>query len=184
MTVLSKAQLDDELQAGSSRQGEESLSEIIAEIRDFPSLLDAFRKRKAELGTTDDAIDDLCLFAKGHTSKMLKRVPSKHMTAITMMTLMMGLGCKMLLVEDTEQFAKIRNRLARSKWTQNRRNATAGLRPGNKRKSKAARINPFKGNSEWGRQMDMRAKTVMTPAFIKRQRTAAAKARWTKVRRK
>ena len=80
---------------------------VVAEITDFPSLLDAYRTRLAELNTTLESIDHLCLFTKGHTSKLLKSVPDKRMSSDTMMTLMMGLGCKFLMVEDAQQMRRM-----------------------------------------------------------------------------
>src|SRR5580692_7892362 len=89
---------------------------VIAEIRDFPSLLAAMRKRVADLRTTYDCVDDAAFLATGYTNRLLRRYPEKRMSPQTFGGLLLGLGCKLLLVQDDEAFAKVRDKLRPSKW--------------------------------------------------------------------
>jgi hypothetical protein len=164
---------------------------LLAEVCDYPSLLEAFRARIAALGTTGDALDELCLFGKGMTSKFLRNTPGMRMSTLSMLCLLMALGCKFVMVEDLAQLARVKQRLSRTRWTEKRLNrlkesmdANGGMRTEYKpRKVGAKRPSPFKGNSQWGRQMALRRRTLLTPAFIQRQCSAAARARWSFKRR-
>jgi hypothetical protein len=73
----------------------------------------------------------------------------------------MGLGCKLLMVRDDEAFAKVKDKLQRNKWSEKRR-SSSGAHLAVKREARRA-LNPWQGNSEWGRRAQAARLARMTP---------------------
>ncbi len=171
------------------------MSEVIAEVNDFPGLLAALRQRVASLRTTYAALDAISGMADGYCEKVLRNKPEKRLGITALGPLLGTLGLKLVVVVDDEQWAKVVKRMTRTKWVENRGQRTNGQRTNGEaikpalsrvelaRKagkiSAAARV----GNSEWGLQTRLRALVLLTPKF--RQRAARKAGRMSaKARRK
>jgi hypothetical protein len=76
----------------------------------------------------------------------------------------------LVLVEDTEQMARIANRATNRK-------STNAPKPTGKRRKKRSKLT---GNSEWGRTMAARRMIVMSPRQRKEQAKKAIAIRWAK----
>jgi hypothetical protein len=90
--------------------------EIIAEVRDYESLLDAFRTRIKQLDVTADSVEAVAGLTRGYLGKVLKRREIPDLTRIrpfTMGIMLGALGVKLVLVEDEKQLELIRSRLKR-----------------------------------------------------------------------
>jgi hypothetical protein len=142
---------------------------IIAEVRDFPTLLAAMRARVAQLRTTYDSVDDAAFLAVGYTNRLLKRHPEKRMGPQTFGGLLLGLGCKLLLVQDDETFAKVQDKLRASRWPKKRLDKPDAHGKMPTRKLAQKRDNPRKGDSAWGRRMTDLRMVMLTPKFRQRQ---------------
>jgi hypothetical protein len=167
---------------------------VIAEIRDFPTLLAAMRKRVADLRTTYDCVDDAAFLATGYTNRLLRRYPEKRMSPQTFGGLLLGLGCKLLLVQDDEVFAKVRDKLRPSKWPgahpwletggkRLKRADTGASVPARKRKENRGRRH-WKGNSQWGKDLRLRQLVLITPKLRSKMARNAIRKRWSKAKRR
>lgn len=83
----------------------------IAEVHDSETLLDAIRVRKAQLGLSNDALEQLAGLCEGHLSKVLPNPPRKGIGWATLSLLLPALGSKLLLVEDEIAMQRIRPRI-------------------------------------------------------------------------
>jgi len=84
---------------------------ILAEVRDYETLLDAIRVRKAQLQLSNDALEQLAGLCEGHLSKLLPQSPTKKAGWFTLSLMLPALGSKLVLVEDPVAMERIRPRL-------------------------------------------------------------------------
>jgi hypothetical protein len=158
---------------------------VLAEVTDYPSLLAAFRQRVAELDTTCEALDDLTGFQSGYVSALLRRIPLKRMGARTLGDLLAALGMKFLAVEDAEQMAKVSGRLSKAIRRAKPPTGSPATMTMLARSSRVApRLYPLSGNPVRAKELSDRVVILTTPAFRKRRARMAARARWTKLRRR
>lgn len=106
---------------------------------DYHGLLDLLRQRKAELGLSDAALENLCLMAKGQISKYLGPAQEKAPNAFLLMTVVDALGLSGTLYADPTKVAALSGA-----WGREGRRDDARVRP-NGRVSKAMvkRVRPM-----------------------------------------
>ena len=100
---------------------------VIATVDDYQGFVAVLRARVAELGTTFNAVDELAGIPDGYLSKCV--VPTNIDAAIRMRAfgrhslgpVLGALGLKLMVVADEEATAKIKPRLAPSRWPAKRR---------------------------------------------------------------
>jgi hypothetical protein len=107
---------------------------VIATVDDYHGFVAALRTRIAELGTTCTAVDELAGIPDGYLSKCL--VPTKDIDPMltarafgrhSLGPILGALGLKLAVIVDEEATAKIRPRLAPSRWPAKRRAAQAEI---------------------------------------------------------
>jgi hypothetical protein len=82
----------------------------LATVRSYTDLVAAIRGRIIDLKTTYDSVDALAGLADRHTSKLICWL--KHYGPISLGATLGALGLMLIVVVDTEQFERIRGRLA------------------------------------------------------------------------
>jgi hypothetical protein len=143
---------------------------VLAEARDYDQLINALKCRLHSLNCTMEAVDDLAGLPLRYTSKIFAQKKLKSVGRVSLGPLLGALGLKLLVAEDAEMFARIKDRLGR------RKNTRAGYaRP-------ARRRSALSGNSEWGRIMHAGWMLATTPRQRRRIATIAAQARWSRAR--
>ncbi len=89
------------------------IADRIGEATDHDELLAVLRKRKAALQLSDAIVDELAGMAAGHTGKLLGPAPVKTLGAVSLSALLSVLALRLIIVEDTEQAARIGRRWQR-----------------------------------------------------------------------
>jgi hypothetical protein len=84
---------------------------VIAEVHDYDSLVRGLRQRISQLGTSFDVIDELLLVSPRYSAKVLSPRPSKFLSKRLFKDILSAAAVKLLLIEDPEQFAKVKDRL-------------------------------------------------------------------------
>jgi hypothetical protein len=79
-------------------------------ISSYDDLISAFRERVDGLNISREELDRVAGLAKGHSGKLLGRKQVKRFGSVTLGPMLGAIGCKLILVEDPEQTAKIRKR--------------------------------------------------------------------------
>src|SRR5262245_57096145 len=157
---------------------------VLAEIRGgmdaWQNLLDTMRRRVGDLGVAFNTIDLIAFDgaagdAKGYTQKLLGGVPVKGLGPLTLGPLLFALGLKLVVAEDPETIAKIRDRWARRKY---KNWYASGGMPTRRRRRKSA----FKGCTEWGKVMAARRILLQSESERREPARKAARARWAKRR--
>jgi len=82
----------------------------LAEISDYPSLVAALRDRKAQIGITDQVMDELAGWARGYTGKILGPASVKTIGQMSFGVCLGVLGVKLILVEDQEMMQQMEQR--------------------------------------------------------------------------
>jgi hypothetical protein len=79
-------------------------------ISSYDDLISAFRERVDGLNISREELDRVAGLAKGHSGKLLGRKQVKRFGSVTLGPMLSAIGCKLILVEDPDQTAKIRKR--------------------------------------------------------------------------
>ncbi len=96
----------------------------LAEVRTFEALRKCFRRRIAELGITYETVDEIAGYPLRYTAKVMSDDPLKGMGIMSIEAMLGVLGLKLVVVEDGDALALVRNRhVARVR-------AASALRPG------------------------------------------------------
>jgi hypothetical protein len=85
-------------------------------IRSIDDLVAAIRARRDELNVSHELIDDLAGLQSGYTSKLLAPEPMKGLGPMSLPALLGALGAALVLVEDSAQAERVRDR-----WTPRKR---------------------------------------------------------------
>jgi hypothetical protein len=85
-------------------------------IRSIDDLVAAIRARRDELNVSHELIDDLAGLQSGYTSKLLAPEPMKGLGLMSLPALLGALGAALVLVEDSAQAERVRDR-----WTPRKR---------------------------------------------------------------
>lgn len=90
------------------------MTDPVARAWDYDSLVAGFAARKAALGLSNETVDELAGFARGHTGKLFGLRPgsgySKSLGPMSLGTLLGALGLELWLVENAEATAQLRRR--------------------------------------------------------------------------
>lgn len=96
----------------------------MSEIHCYDDLVNALLARKNELGLSNELLEELCLFTRGHVDKVFGPSREKQMGwKIFIPTILKALGVKLLLVVDEPQAA-----LMRARW-EGRNKSQIRIRP-------------------------------------------------------
>ncbi|SRR5258705_8602336 len=79
-------------------------------IGSYDDLISAFRERVDGLNISRRELDDLAGLALGHSGKLLGHKQVKRFGSVTLGPMLGAIGCKLVLIEDPDQTAKIRKR--------------------------------------------------------------------------
>lgn len=85
-------------------------------IRSIDDLVAAIRARRDELNVSHELLDDLAGLQSGYTSKLLAPEPMKGLGPMSLPALLGALGAALVLVEDSAQAERVRDR-----WTPRKR---------------------------------------------------------------
>jgi hypothetical protein len=80
----------------------------LAVCRSYAELIAVLRARVAELGASGETVDDVAGLPLRYTMKLLTPIPVKALGRTSMGPLLGVLGLKLVVMEDTEAFEKIR----------------------------------------------------------------------------
>jgi hypothetical protein len=93
-------------------------------ITTMTGVLDAIRARRDELNLSHEAIDALCGFPSGYTSKLLAPVPIRGVSHVSLTAIMGALAMALVAVEDPGQ-----RQIIEGRW-QPRKRPRSGKLPG------------------------------------------------------
>ena len=141
---------------------------VLAEIKTYKHLVDALRRRSAALGMSREALDAAAPLQPGYAGKLLAPIPVRALGHLTLGPVLMALGVKILLVEDTETIKRITQRANLAGHTDD---AIPTMEK--KKKRRYPKLGP-----EWGRLMRARALAKQSPMKRRALAIAAIKARW------
>jgi len=130
-------------------------------VHDYASLMQALRERRDELDLSYATIDDIAGLPGNYTSKLMTFPPMRSLGKLSLGLILGALGLKLAVLEDEEALRKVCGRFTKRRRT-----------------SQHARENMRAGDSAWGRGMQAKWMSQISP----RQRSAlarkAARARW------
>lgn len=86
---------------------------VIADVHDYHGLIHAIRERKAELGMSDAALDEIAGLPPGYAGKVLGQSLVKRLGPMSLSAVVGALGLRLTLVEDPMATAKIVARFVR-----------------------------------------------------------------------
>jgi hypothetical protein len=86
-------------------------SDFIVEAHDLLDLHHACRQRADQLNVSRQTIDEVAGLTPGHASKLLASAPSRHLGPISLGLILRALGLKLVVVDDPEALAAVRDRL-------------------------------------------------------------------------
>jgi hypothetical protein len=156
---------------------------VVGVCSDYYELVELLRTAISMRDVPLEVLEETCGMAKGHISALLKQKPRKRMSGVlTAMTMVQALGCKFIMVEDEKQAVRMAKRMRgrRKKRLQRVGDTCARIRA---RQSENPSRKQWAGNSEWGRTMQLRRTTLLTPQFLKRMAHDAVRKRWAKHRK-
>jgi hypothetical protein len=88
----------------------ELAGKIIARVSDYGALVSALRARSAELNVRREVLDSVAGLQQGYSAKLLSPVPSKSLGRVSLGPVLQALGLAIVLVEDAEALARVKNR--------------------------------------------------------------------------
>jgi hypothetical protein len=95
-------------------------------IRNYNDLHRAFRDRVQELRISRELLDEIGGFPRGYAGKLLGAAQTRRIGSRTLGPLCSATGSMLLLVEDSEQIARLNGRLVpRNEWAVRHRNGGA-----------------------------------------------------------
>jgi hypothetical protein len=151
----------------------------LAVVRDYPSLIDALKKRIDELETSYDSVDQLAGLPVHYVSKLLGPSAGRSLGKISFGPIMQVLGIELVVQENLDGYERIRNRLEKRRWARKNKIPASGIPA---RRTRRKYSSPFRGCSSWGRLMRARQLATSSPE----QRSAAARhaiqCRWERAR--
>lgn len=89
---------------------------VLGEATDADGLIEIYRRRKDELGLTNEWFDEYSGLARGHVGKLLGDARAKNLGATTLHALNCSLAVKLIVVIDMEQAA-----IMQARWEQRER---------------------------------------------------------------
>lgn len=160
---------------------------MTAPIRSMAGLLEVIRARRDELNISHETIDSIAGLQAGYTSKMLAEKPIRGIGYMSLGAVLGSLGIGLVVVEDTEQRAKVETRWQKRKRTQKLIPLSIPLSIQNEVPAKievTLQLQQQLKGSEYMREIGKRGgkRRLKTMGKRARQRVAAhaARARWAK----
>jgi hypothetical protein len=106
----------------------------LATVWDYAGLIDALRIRAEELAVTGETLDWVGGLPDGYTRKLLCKPPVRTLGRISLGALLGALGCRLQLIEDRQQLARVKGRLTRRSrkgptWSKPHRRKAQGATP-------------------------------------------------------
>jgi hypothetical protein len=89
---------------------------ILATVTDYPGLIAALRSWMQELGTTMESVDEVCGWQSRHVNKLLAPTMIKTLGRVSMGAVLGALGLKLIVAVDEPVLARMKRRLAQSRW--------------------------------------------------------------------
>lgn len=100
----------------------------LATIRCYNDLVDALRARKAELGLSDDVLDEVAGLTKGHTNKVLGPSRERGIGAATLEAYLIALAIDLVMVENAKKLVEMQPYYSAREETRVRINPAIGDR--------------------------------------------------------
>lgn len=133
-------------------------------VTDYDALHEVLRDRVRELQTTHEQIDAVSGLQSGYASKILAPVPIKGLGKTSLGPMLQTLGLALVVVRDDEQFARIKERLAKRQRPLKQQANAGSVRP------------TWLFSKKTAREMGKKRFSVMTEAQRKRLARKAGKA--------
>jgi hypothetical protein len=153
---------------------------ILAEVREYQELIDAFKAWMAELNVCGRTVDDVAGLPDRYTAKLLAPVPIKGIGRTSLGPLLGALGLKLIVAVDHEVLERMRHRLDQRSEADVKRvtaNARSRMLAGSRRKNTG-----FKIDVGIAKALQCRWMLLTTPRQRARIARGAAKARWRQYR--
>ena len=80
---------------------------------DYDGMLELLRYRLEEIQTTHEAVDAVSGLHGGYTSKIVAPTPIRTLGRVSLGPMLQTLGLALIVVRDDEQFARVKDRLAK-----------------------------------------------------------------------
>jgi hypothetical protein len=148
----------------------------LATIRSYEELIAALRARAEALDVSNGTLDELCGFSDRYASKVLGLHPGRALGPMSLTALLGGLGAVLILCEDEEALAKVRERLEKRHRRVER--ARSPMLAHGVRSDRRFRF----PSSEFARGAQARWQIVVGPARRSEIARAAAAVRWKNAR--
>ena len=84
---------------------------VIADVVSYDEMLAALRSRVAELQVNGERFDEYAGLPRGYLSKLIGAKPIRRIGATSFAPVLAGLGLRLLIVEDQEATARLKNNL-------------------------------------------------------------------------
>jgi hypothetical protein len=145
-----------------------SAPRLLAIVRDYGDLHAILRAKSSALGLTRAEMDHRVGLAAGHSSKLLARVPTKRLGALTFGPVLAAFGLALIVVEDDESLSLIERQLGASENATDKKPSRYDWR--------------LKKGSGWARRMNALRKLKLTAEERSASASRAARVRWQKQR--
>jgi hypothetical protein len=155
---------------------EKSPPRVLTEINTLEGLRLALRDRREALNVSFEAVDTIAGLTPGHASKLLSPTPIKKLGDTSLPLLLGALGLKLILIEDTAAFERVRTRLVPRQTNALRVSACLWGRSGQQ----------YEVSRRWVKQVAAKGGRARAQALTPKQRSKqarrAALIRWAHVR--
>jgi hypothetical protein len=142
---------------------------VIGEAKNYDELIQLFRKRCAELGTSMERLDDVAGLPQRYISKLLAPLPVKGIGRVSLGPLLGCLGLSLTVNEDAQALAKVKRRLVQAS------NAGTSMLA---QKNRSKRFLIFRGNPDLARLIRKRQVLKQSPRKRREIARNAASVRW------
>lgn len=152
------------------------MSDPLAEFNSYGGMIEALRHRKATIGLTDKAMDQLAGWPDGFTGKVLGPAMVRVFSQTTLGLALQVLGAKLALFEDPEAMANMERRWEKEKGARKGYPDTHSIS-----KALVERVKPALFREKAAQLTEGRKK--IRPATRRRIARNAARARWARKRK-
>jgi hypothetical protein len=85
---------------------------VLAAVSSYEQMLDALRARVVELGINGERFDEFAGLPRGYLSKLVGANPVRRLGMTSFQPVLAGLGLRLLVIEDPNLTARLKNKLA------------------------------------------------------------------------
>jgi len=150
--------------------------EPIYYVRTYDDLREALRVRCKALKVSRETIDEIAGLGSCYTNKLMAPVPVKNFGRISLGAMLGAMGVMLVLVEDMDALERVERRLRKAKNPRLGANADARMPTLKKRPRRSF----WRGNSQWGKMLRLRAISLQSELKRSQLATKAAKVRWSR----